>query len=347
MRDNHGFLRAGSMRQCMWSGVKKGMQRDRLLSGEKKVRGFILAAGFGTRLKPLTEHVTKAMIPVCGIPLLERNLAFLYDQGIHPLAANAHYLPEDIFTFKEISPVPFEIFHEKDAILGTGGALNFARDFLSQEDTFCVANVDIISTVDLQRCVTAFLGMNCAGALIAAPLQSKKPVYYDPATLEYCGAHTTAPRLAGAAEADFIGMALYRREMLSCIDEHDFSVLPVWEKMQKRGYSLKVLVQRDAYWRDTGNPASFAKIHFDVLDKKVQLKIPSGLYIDYKKKIACPKILPSSRRISLGEYTWTDTDMIEPGADIWRSVVLDGATVQGSVSKKILTRWGGIPFENE
>ena len=311
------------------------------------MRGFILAAGFGTRLKPLTEHVTKALIPVCGISLLERNLSFLYDQGIHKLAVNAHYLPDAIFSFRERASIPFEIFHEKDTILGTGGALYFARDYLSQEEVFCVANVDIISTADLQQCVKTFLGSDCIGALIAAPSKAQGTIYYDPVTLEYRGAQSCAHQETGAAEADFIGMALYRREILRYIDKHDFSVVPVWEKVQKQGLSIKVLVQHDMYWRDTGNPGSLAQIHFDLMDKKIKLKTPSGLHIDYNKKIVCPRTLSSARKSSLGEYAWTESDAVETGADVRYSVVFKGATVQGRVYKKILTQWGGIAFGNE
>jgi NDP-sugar pyrophosphorylase family protein len=311
------------------------------------MRGFILAAGFGTRLKPLTEHVTKALIPVCGVSLLERNLAFLYNQGIHKFGVNAHYLPDDIFSFRERSSIPFEIFHEKDAILGTGGALYFARDFLSQEELFCVVNVDIISTVDIQQCVKTFLGSDCIGALIAAPSKVKGTVYYDPVTLEYRGAQSSAEKISGAAEADFIGMALYRRDILRYIDKHDFSILPVWEKVQKRGLSMKVLVQRALYWRDTGSAYALARIHFDVMDKKVKLTTPSGLHIDYNKKIACPRTISSAGKSSLGEYVWTESDAVETGADVRYSIILKGATVQGRVYKKILTQWGGIPFETE
>ena len=93
--------------------------------------GFILAAGFGTRLRPLTDHLPKALISVCGKPLLQRALEFYENNRVKPIGVNSHHFPEFIKSFKNNSAIPFELFHETGAIRGTGGALLFAREFLA------------------------------------------------------------------------------------------------------------------------------------------------------------------------------------------------------------------------
>lgn len=309
--------------------------------------GFILAAGFGTRLKPLTENIPKALVPVCGVPILERNLTFFNEQGIKRIAINVHYLPEEIYSFKESSSISFEIFHEKDAIRGTGGALYFARDFLGSDEVFCVANADIISNVAIQKQAELFLESDCIGALVAAPASGKGTILYDPDSMEYSGPQAKRGQSKNAAGADFIGMAFYRKKILDFVNKDDFSILPVWEKVQEKGFSVKVLLQDNIFWGDTGTPSALAKIHFDVLDRTAELKISENIHIDYEKKIAHPVTLPLKARKALGKYSWIDTDTIADTADITRSVVYSDAVVgdRMSISEMILTKWGGIPFD--
>ena len=135
--------------------------------------------------------------------------------------------------------------------------------------------------------------------------------------------------------------------MLDFVNKDDFSILPVWERIQKHGFSVKVLMQQDIFWRDTGTPHALAKIHFDVLDEAVKLRIPQNITIDFKKKIAYPSTLSSKSCKALGSYSWSDTDKIAETATIEGCVVYNGAVVKDgeSLSNVILTQWGGIPFD--
>jgi mannose-1-phosphate guanylyltransferase len=309
--------------------------------------GFILAAGFGTRLKPLTEHVPKAMVSVCGIPLLERNLVFFKEQGVENLGVNVHYLPEQVYSFRESSPVDFDIFHEKDKIRGTGGALYFARDFLGSDDLFCIANADIISNVDVQKLAEEFLKAECIIGLVGAPAIGKGTILYNRESNEYGGPQSKGNQSQNNEAADFIGMAFYKKKALDFVRRDDFSVLPVWERSQEHGFSVKVLMQNDIFWRDTGTPYALAKIHFDVLDGTVELNIPENITVDYKKKIAFPSVLPYKSLSALGSWSWADSDNIAETAHINNCVIYRGAVVKEgeSLSNVILTQWGGIPFE--
>ncbi|MCB9797415.1 MAG: NDP-sugar synthase [Alphaproteobacteria bacterium] len=108
---------------------------------------FLLAAGFGTRLRPLTLHRPKPLVPVAGVPMLDYAAALLTRHGIHEAVVNAHHLPEQVVAWAERHPMQLEVSVEQPAILGTGGGLRQARGSLASR--FVVVNGDILSDVDL------------------------------------------------------------------------------------------------------------------------------------------------------------------------------------------------------
>ena len=201
------------------------------------ITGFILAAGFGTRLKPLTDHIPKALAPICGKPLLQRALEFCLQQGMERICVNSFHFPEQMQAFREHSTIDFSLFQETGKIRGTGGALYFARDFLSQSDFFFTCNVDILAGVDLPLLFKKFISLKCSAGLVAIPLTSGGSIYYNKATKEYEGAKTDTG--ASGSPAEFLGMAFYKKNFLSLLQPDDFSILPLWKRAQ-RGYLLSL-----------------------------------------------------------------------------------------------------------
>ena len=307
---------------------------------------FILAAGFGTRLKPLTNYLPKALVPVCGISLLERNLALFSSFGIQKLVVNTHYLHKQIEIFQKKSHFPFTLFHEKDRIRGTGGALFFARKFLCNDEIFCVANSDIVSTADIEKLTVQFLKSNCICALVAAPAKKHGTIYLDCYSKEYKGTISEKSENSPYMPVDFIGIALYRKEILNYITEEDFSVLPVWKRVQKNNHSVKVIVDDTILWKDTGTLSELAQIHFDVIDRKIQLPVPENIYVDFDKKIAFPRGTFFSAFDNIGEYSWVESDKLSDKTKIKNSIVFSGVEMkqEGLVEKKIVTKWGEIAF---
>jgi NDP-sugar pyrophosphorylase family protein len=119
------------------------------------MRAMILAAGFGTRLRPLTNTVPKALIPVAGRPLIEYGLLFLKSQGIEEIVINLHHLGEKIrTTLGDGSIYGLRItYSSEDPILETGGGIKKAQAFLDGE-TFIVLNCDTILDLDLNALLT-------------------------------------------------------------------------------------------------------------------------------------------------------------------------------------------------
>ena len=128
--------------------------------GEINVNGMILAAGAGTRLRPLTDDMPKALAKIYGQTLLDIVCNKMAQANVNNIAANSHYCAEKIFewlqTKKEL-PFDIKLFPEAPTALGTGGPLINAKEQLCKDnaDYFILHNCDIISNINLQQLVAA------------------------------------------------------------------------------------------------------------------------------------------------------------------------------------------------
>ncbi|MCS7260865.1 MAG: nucleotidyltransferase family protein [Anaerolineae bacterium] len=113
------------------------------------MKAMILAAGEGTRLRPLTEQCPKPMLPVAGRPLLEHTLAWLQRYGIREVAINLHHLPEAIRGyFGDGSRFGMRItYSPEEQLLGTAGAVRRLEHFFNE--TFVVVYGDVLTDLDL------------------------------------------------------------------------------------------------------------------------------------------------------------------------------------------------------
>ena len=115
------------------------------------MRAMIFAAGLGTRLKPLTDTMPKALVPVGGEPLLAHVIRKLVSAGYDHLVVNVHHFPDQIIGYLQEHNfgVKIDISDEREFLLETGGGIAHARPFLEGEP-FLVHNVDILSNLDLE-----------------------------------------------------------------------------------------------------------------------------------------------------------------------------------------------------
>lgn len=116
------------------------------------MKALIFAAGMGSRLRPLTDRMPKALVPVAGIPLLERVIRKLAAAGFEDITINIHHLGEQITDYLEAHPHPglhIHISDERARLLNTGGGIRHARPFLDGDEPFLVHNADILTDADL------------------------------------------------------------------------------------------------------------------------------------------------------------------------------------------------------
>ncbi|MBP1665035.1 MAG: Nucleotidyl transferase [Bacteroidetes bacterium] len=118
------------------------------------MKAMIFAAGLGTRLRPFTDNMPKALVPVNGKPLLEHTILKLKNAGFDEIIVNVHHFPDMIIGFlktKNNFGIRIEISDEREMLLDTGGAIKKAAHFFDDGQPFLVHNVDILSNLDLKE----------------------------------------------------------------------------------------------------------------------------------------------------------------------------------------------------
>jgi NDP-sugar pyrophosphorylase family protein len=178
------------------------------------MRALILAAGLGTRLRPLTDTIAKPALPVAGEPIVRRIIRWLAVQGVTELVINLHYLPH---TVTEIvgdgSDLGASVRYswEYPEILGSGGGPRQALDILG-EDTFLIVNGDTLTDLNLLGLIDAHTAADALVTLALVP--NREPGKYGGVLMEDDRAVTRfVPRQeAGADSYHFIGVQVARAE---------------------------------------------------------------------------------------------------------------------------------------
>ena len=141
------------------------------------MKAMIFAAGLGPRLKPITDTLPKALVPVCGEPLLRHVILRLKDAGIDGFVVNVHHFAQKIVSYLAENDfgVKVSVSDESGCLLETGGGILHARSLLmSPEGRFLVHNVDILSNLD----IPAFLDAWRPGALATLLVSYRKTQRY-------------------------------------------------------------------------------------------------------------------------------------------------------------------------
>ena len=153
------------------------------------MKAMILAAGLGTRLRPLTNNKPKALVEVGGIPLLEIAIRRLRAAGVKEIIINVHHFADQIIDFlqqKNHFGLRIEVSDERDDLLETGGGLKKARWFLDKSDSFFLYNADIVSSIDLHKMYTVHQVSGALATLAVSQRASTRYLVFDPAE-NLCG----------------------------------------------------------------------------------------------------------------------------------------------------------------
>jgi len=146
------------------------------------MKAMIFAAGLGTRLRPLTDTVPKAMVQVGGKPMLQLVLDRCYLAGVREVIANVHYLPEVIRAFINTYHRPgmrVEISDESDEILETGGGLWKVKDFFKDGAPFLVANADVLTNIDIELFLQAHLQLGGLATLAVRNRNTSRKLLFN------------------------------------------------------------------------------------------------------------------------------------------------------------------------
>lgn len=141
---------------------------------------MILAAGFGTRLKPLTDSVPKALIKIDGKPMIKIVLEKLIEYGIKEVVINTHHHAEQMENYFKGNDFGIKVhLLFEDVILGTGGGIKNARVYLESSDDFLVHNVDVISDLDLYDFYKYHIANSSLATLALKKRDTSKPLIID------------------------------------------------------------------------------------------------------------------------------------------------------------------------
>ena len=141
---------------------------------------MIFAAGLGTRLKPLTDHMPKALVPVAGKPMLEHVILKLIASGFDEIVINVHHFAEQIIDFlkeKDNFGIKIWISDETEELLDTGGGIKKASSLLNEP--FLVHNADILSNVDLKALYDFHIASENDATLLVSPRKTVRYLLFD------------------------------------------------------------------------------------------------------------------------------------------------------------------------
>jgi NDP-sugar pyrophosphorylase family protein len=245
---------------------------------------MILAAGLGTRLRPITDARPKALVEINGRTLLEITLSRLRDSGVREVIINVHHFADMIVEYLEANGnfgMGIEVSREED-LLDTGGGLKraahfFLEDSLHPEEPFIVHNVDVLSTIDLRRMVEFHTKSQALATLAVQDRATSRYLLFDD-HLELCGRQSGGDRpelVRGCQKVlalAFSGIHVISPRLLAGMTEEDaFSIVAVYLRLAAQGEKIGAFLADEYYWRDLGSPENVEQAAQDLKHKVIAL----------------------------------------------------------------------------
>ena len=240
------------------------------------MRAMILAAGLGTRLRPMTNERPKALVEINGRTLLEIALERLRGIGIRQAIINAHHLPEMIASYLEKNQnFGMEIvLSREEVLLDTGGGLKKAAHFFLEQgndEPFLVHNVDVLSSIDFGRMLGFHRERDALATLAVQQRQSSRQLLFDE-RLRLCGRRTgTGPDeiVCPAAHPQplaFSGIHVISPRIFPLMTEEGvFSIIDCYLRLAQQGEQVVGFRADEYYWRDVGTLVSLEQAAGEVL----------------------------------------------------------------------------------
>ena len=237
------------------------------------MRAMVLAAGLGTRLRPLTDSRPKALVKIGGRPLLDITLPRLRKFGINDVIINTHHFADmlsDYLDAHQNFAMHIEVSRE-DVLLDTGGGLkNAAHFFADSNQPFLLHNVDVLSNIDFRAMVQLHLEQNALATLAVQQRASSRQLLFD-GDAQLCGRRTKGAadelvRPAGQITSlAFSGIHVISPRIFALMKEEGmFSVVDVYLRLAAEGEKIIAFRADEYYWRDLGTLESLRAAEVDL-----------------------------------------------------------------------------------
>jgi NDP-sugar pyrophosphorylase family protein len=241
------------------------------------MKAMVLAAGLGTRLRPLTDTRPKALVEIGGRTLLEITLTRLQAFGVDEVIINVHHLADPITEYLAANRnfgMRVEVSRE-EALLDTGGGLKkagwfFLEDARRRDEPFLLHNVDVISTIDLGRLVETHKSGQALTTLAVQRRDASRQLLFDD-RLQLSGRRAGRDkdpeivRPSTNLEAlAFTGIHVISPRFLTLMTEQGvFSIIDVYLRLAGKGERIQGHRLDDSYWRDLGKPEQLQQAEQD------------------------------------------------------------------------------------
>jgi len=244
------------------------------------MKAMILAAGLGTRLRPLTDDRPKALVEINGRTLLEITLARLRSFGVREVIINVHHFADIIVEYMKANDnfgMRIEVSRE-EALLDTGGGLKKAAWFFQdsrghsgKETPFILHNVDVLSTIDLERMRQLHFETQALATLAVQDRETSRYLLFDERR-QLCGrraGRNQPPELVRPAQQArawaFSGIHVISPRLLAMMTEDGvFSIIASYLRLAAQGEKILAFRADEYDWRDLGKPESVAQAAQDL-----------------------------------------------------------------------------------
>ncbi len=236
---------------------------------------MVLAAGLGTRLRPLTDDRPKALVEVAGRTLLDITLSRLRTFGVYDVIINAYHFADRLIDYLNINNdfgMRIEVSRE-DVLLDTGGGLKKAAHFFldTPDQPFILHNVDVISTIDLRGMMDLHDKRGALATLAVQERRTSRYLLFDD-QLQLCGRQAGRDqqpeivlRPSSLCPLAFSGIHVISPRLLTMIREEGvFSIIDAYLRLVHEGEKIIGFRADEYYWRDLGKPENIAQATEDV-----------------------------------------------------------------------------------
>lgn len=304
------------------------------------MKAIILAGGFGTRLRPLTSHLPKPMVPILGRPMMEHVVNVVKAAGIRDCVSLLYYQADTISDyFNDGSKFGVDMqYVQSQGDWGTAGAVKNAAGLV--EDTVLVISGDVLTDFDLSEAVEFHKSRKAAVTIVLTRVE--KPLAFgiviiDPKTGEI--KRFLEKPAWGQVFSDTINTGIYVIEphVLDYIpkgEEFDFSK-NLFPMLMRKGEPLYGYVA-DGYWRDVGNLREYRRANEDALSGEIKLDIPGRLVEEYGGKLYLGEDVKIDSEIHCeGTVLIGDKSRISGGVELKNSII--GQNTKVGVSASIVS----------
>ncbi len=298
------------------------------------MKAFVLGAGLGTRLRPLTARRPKPMVPIYGRPLISLGFDHLIANGITSFVVNTHHCPESYVSLcgpDGYRGLPVEFRHEP-TLLETGGGIKNVEDLIGDAPFLCY-NGDILADFPLRPAVAQHLASAAVATLVLRP-------FGGPLHIQARDGRVTGIRNPDSCDPSFLftGITILSPEIFRHIPVGEIvSIIPIYAELIRRGAVIGAHVVEEGHWLDLGTRDAYLAAH--------QLFQPGGAQLsyaapDWPRTVDPTATVSASVRMrgacsigqgaSIGDGALLDqcvvweNAVVQPGAQLTRCIVRDG-----------------------